>query len=114
MENQYGFVKIKAQQIVLGKKVRKLLANNGIHSVAAPGFEAPGVIVSYTNDSAIQNGKKFANQGLQIAAGVTLKCDEREDFQSFRLGLFGFDKLHNIEQTLANLEQALEKVFAPN
>jgi len=107
----YGFDKVKAEQLALGKKVRELLKNNGINSVAAPGFEAPGVVVSYTNDNAIQNGKKFVNQGLQIAAGVPLKCDEGDDFQTFRLGLFGLDKLHDIERTIANLAQAITNVF---
>ena len=107
----YGFDKVKAEQQVLGKKVRELLASKGINSVAAPGFEAPGVVVSYTNDSAIQNGKKFASQGLQIAAGVPLQCDEGDDFKTFRLGLFGLDKLHNIEQTVNHLTQALESIL---
>jgi len=107
----YGFDKVKAEQQELGNRVRKLLVSKGINSVAAPGFEAPGVVVSYTSDSGIQNGKKFINQGLQIAAGVPLKCDEGDGFQSFRLGLFGLDKLHNIEQTLATLEQAITNVF---
>lgn len=112
METQaYGFDKVKAEQQELGEKVRALLANNGIKSVAAPGFEAPGVIVSYTKDSGIQTGKKFAAQGLQIAAGVPLQCDEGENFQTFRLGLFGLDKLHNIERTVASLSQALSKVL---
>jgi len=107
----YGFDKVKAEQQELGIKVRKLLTSKGINSVAAPGFEAPGVVVSYTNDSAIQNGKKFAEQGLQIAAGVPLKCDEGDNFHTFRLGLFGLDKLHNIDRTVASLEQALANVL---
>jgi len=107
----YGFDKVKTEQQELGSRVRKLLASKGINSVAAQGFEAPGVVVSYTQDGDIKTGKKFAVQGLQIAAGVPLKCDEGEDFQTFRLGLFGLDKLHNIEQTLANLEQAMIEIF---
>jgi len=107
----YGFDKVKAEQQDLGIKVRQLLTSKGINSVAAPGFEAPGVVVSYTNDSAIQNGKKFAEQGLQIAAGVPLKCDEGDNFHTFRLGLFGLDKLHNIDRTVASLEQALANVL---
>jgi len=107
----YGFDKVKAEQQELGIKVRQLLTSKGINSVAAPGFEAPGVVVSYTNDSAIQNGKKFAEQGLQIAAGVPLKCDEGDNFHTFRLGLFGLDKLHNIDRTVASLEQALANVL---
>jgi len=104
----YGFDKVREEQLALGKRVRALLEARGITSVAAPGFQAPGVVVSYTDDSAIQNGKKFLLAGLQIAAGVPLQCDEGEDFQSFRLGLFGLDKLHNIDRTLASLEKALD------
>ena len=111
---EYGFEKVKTEQLALGKEVRNLLTSKGINSVAAPGFEAPGVVVSYTTDSAIQNGKKFVSQGLQIAAGVPLKCDEGDDFQTFRLGLFGLDKLHNIDRTLANLEKAMDEVFTAN
>ncbi|NQY63827.1 MAG: alanine--glyoxylate aminotransferase family protein [Alteromonadaceae bacterium] len=112
METQaYGFDKVKAEQLELGEKVRRLLASHGIKSVAAPGFESPGVVVSYTKDSGIQTGKKFAALGLQIAAGVPLQCDEGENFQTFRLGLFGLDKLHNIERTVASLSLALSKVL---
>jgi len=99
----------EAQQ-ELGKRVRALLAERGFASVAAPGFEAPGVVVAYTDDLEIHNGKKFAGVGLQIAAGVPLKCDEPADYRSFRLGLFGLDKLHNIDRTLENLEQALDSI----
>jgi len=107
----YGFDKVKAEQQELGDKVRALLASKGIKSVAARGFEAPGVVVGYTTDGGVQNGSKFAAQGLQIAAGVPLQCDEPEDYQAFRLGLFGLDKLHNIERTLATLEKALDQVI---
>jgi aspartate aminotransferase-like enzyme len=79
-------------------------------SVAAPGFQAPGVVVSYTDDADMQSGKKFARAGLQIAAGVPLQCDERPDFQSFRIGLFGLDKLHNPARTVKNLEDALDRL----
>ena len=91
---------------------RALLASKGFNSVAAEGFEAPGVVVCYTDDGQIKNGSKFAALGLQIAAGVPLQCDEPADFQTFRLGLFGLDKLGNIERTVATLEQALDKVLA--
>lgn len=103
----YGFNKVRDEQQLLGEKVRALLAAKGFKSVAAKGFEAPGVVVCYTNDANIQNGKKFLGQGLQIAAGIPLQCDEPEDFKTFRLGLFGLDKLHHIDRTIKNLEQAL-------
>lgn len=106
----YGFDKVRAEQQELGDRVRAMLVTKGYNSVAAPGFQAPGVVVSYTAESDIQNGKKFAAAGLQIAAGVPLQCDEPEDFQTFRLGLFGLDKLHNIDRTLSNLENALDQI----
>ena len=107
-----GFATVRSQQQELGERVRALLARKGFKSVAAPGFEAPGVVVCYTDDASIKNGSKFAAQGLQIAAGVPLQCDEPADFQTFRLGLFGLDKLGHIDRTVATLEQALEKVLA--
>ena len=107
-----GFAKVCEQQRELGRRVRALLAGKGFKSVAAEGFEAPGVVVCYTDDAQIKNGSKFAAQGLQIAAGVPLQCDEPADFQTFRLGLFGLDKLGNVERTVATLEQALDKVLA--
>lgn len=106
----YGFDNAKASQLELGDRVREVLADNGIKSVAGPGFEAPGVVVCYTDDPAIKSGGKFAEQGLQIAAGVPLQCDEGEDFQTFRLGLFGLDKLQNIDRTVASLETALRSI----
>jgi len=108
---EVGFDKLKQAQLELGTKVRKLLASKGIKSVAASGFEAPGVVVSYTKDADIQNGSKFGATGMQIAAGVPLQCDERDDYQTFRLGLFGLDKLQNIPRTIACLEAALDKVL---
>src|SRR3990167_8881227 len=107
-----GFAAVRNQQQELGDRVRALLASKGFKSVAAPGFEAPGVVVCYTTDASIKNGSKFAAQGLQIAAGVPLQCDEPADFQTFRLGLFGLDKLGNIQRTVATLELALDKVLA--
>ncbi|KNC85155.1 serine-glyoxylate transaminase [Sphaeroforma arctica JP610] len=104
---EYGFDKVKANQIELGKRVRTLLASKGFKSVAAEGFEAPGVVVCYTDDASIKNGSKFKAAGLQIAAGVPLACDEPADFQTFRLGLFGLDKLKNVDRTVSNLEEAL-------
>ena len=107
----YGFQKICDEQQQLGDRVRAMLAEKGIKSVAAAGFEAPGVVVCFTDDVGINNGSKFAALGLQIAAGVPLKCDEREDFKTFRLGLFGLDKLHNIDRTVETLEAALNKIL---
>jgi len=107
----YGFERVRAEQQELGDRVRALLAERGVQSVAAPGFEAPGVVVCYTDDPDIKSGSKFAHQGLQIAAGVPLKCDEPDDFQTFRLGLFGLDKLHNIDRSLASLDNALSRIL---
>lgn len=105
-----GFANVKAQQLELGQRVRQLLADKGYRSVAATGFEAPGVVVSYTADADIHTGKKFLAQGLQVAAGVPLQCDEPADYQTFRIGLFGLDKLANIDRTVAHLESALAQV----
>ena len=107
---RFGFDRVKANQIELGLKVRALLEAKGFVSVAAPGFQAPCVVVSYTEDPDIQNGKKFAAQGLQIAAGVPLQVDEPADFRTFRVGLFGLDKLENVERTVQNFATALDKV----
>lgn len=107
-----GFNNTKQWQIELGSRVRALLSERGIASVAAAGFEAPGVVVSYTTDAAFQNGSKFAAEGLQIAAGVPLQCDEPEGFQTFRLGLFGLDKLQNIDRTVESLRTTLNKLLA--
>jgi aspartate aminotransferase-like enzyme len=107
-----GFDRVRQQQQELGDRVRALLAARGFKSVAAEGFEAPGVVVCYTDDGQIKTGAKFAAVGLQIAAGVPLQCDEPADFQTFRLGLFGLDKLGNIGRTVMTLEQALDKVLA--
>ena len=104
----YGFAKVKQEQLELGKAVRALFKEKGFASVAAEGFEAPGVVVNYTSDDSIQNGKAFGAQGLQTAAGVPLMCDEPASFKTFRVGLFGLDKLHNIERTVSNLRKALE------
>lgn len=105
-----GFDKLKKQQIELGRRVRDLLSEKGFNSVAAKGFEAPGVVVSYTVDADIHTGKAFLAQGLQVAAGVPLQCDEPADYQTFRIGLFGLDKLANIDRTVAYLDEALAKV----
>ncbi|UNG16753.1 aminotransferase class V-fold PLP-dependent enzyme [Stutzerimonas zhaodongensis] len=108
----YGFETVRGQQLALGQRVRSLLAQKGFKSVAAPGFEAPGVVVCYTDDAGIKNGSKFAAQGLQIAAGVPLQCDEPADFQTFRMGLFGLEKLKNVDRTIDILQGALEQIVA--
>jgi aspartate aminotransferase-like enzyme len=105
-----GFDKVFDEQQELGDKVRALMASHGFKSLAADGYGAPGVVVCYTDDPDIHNGSKFAAAGLQTAAGVPLMCDEPEDFRTFRVGLFGLDKLHNIDRTVSNLEKALAQV----
>ena len=102
-----GLDKLKAAQQALGDRIRALMESKGHASVAAPGFQAPSVVVSYTDDAEIQNGKKFMAQGMQIAAGVPLQVDEPADFRTFRLGLFGLDKLTHLDRTVASLEAAL-------
>jgi aspartate aminotransferase-like enzyme len=106
----YGFAKVKAEQEDLGRKVRVLFEGRGLPSVAAEGFKAPGVVVSYTTDPDIQSGRKFLNEGLQTAAGVPLQCDEGPDFKTFRIGLFGLDKWHNVDRTVGNLKDALDRL----
>jgi aspartate aminotransferase-like enzyme len=107
----YGFEKVRAEQIELGTKVRALFERRGINSVAAEGFKAPGVVVSYTTDPDIQSSKKFLGQGLQTAGGVPLQCDEPADFMTFRVGLFGLEKLHNVDRTVAHLAAALDQIL---
>ena len=106
----YGFAKVKAEQEALGSKVRKLFESRGLPSVAAEGFKAPGVVVSYTTDPDIQYGKKFLAQGLQTAAGVPLQCDEGPDFKTFRVGLFGLEKWHQSDRTVGQLAAALDQI----
>ena len=106
----YGFERVRSEQWELGTRVRSLLARHGFRSVAADGFAAPGVVVSYTDDAGLHTGKAFIAEGVQSAAGVPLQCDEPADFKTFRLGLFGLDKLHHVERSVANLEAALAKV----
>ncbi len=105
-----GFDSLKERQWELGRKVRATLADHGFKSVAAQGYEAPGVVVCYTADDGIHSARKFIEQGLQTAAGVPLMCDEGPDFKSFRVGLFGLDKLDNVDRTVGNLERALENI----
>lgn len=105
-----GFANLKAKQVELGTKVRQLLESKGYQSVSAKGYQAPGVVVSYTKDPDIQSGKKFIALGLQTAAGVPLQCDERPDFRTFRIGLFGLEKLGHVDRTVGHLAGALEKI----
>jgi aspartate aminotransferase-like enzyme len=107
----FGFDNALQAQREQGRAVRRMLEQRGVRSVAAPGFQAPGVVVSYTDDPEIQNGRKFAAHGLQIAAGVPLQCDEGPDYRSFRLGLFGLDKLKDVPASLRRLEAAFEAVL---
>ena len=104
----YGFARVKQEQLELGQAVRTLSREKGFVSVAAEGFEAPGVVVCYTADDRLHNGSGFISHGLQTASGVPLMCDEPAGFKTFRIGLFGLDKLHNRERTVANLRAALE------
>jgi aspartate aminotransferase-like enzyme len=110
----YGFAKVKQEQQELGNQVRALLESRGFQSVAAMGYQAPGVVVSYTQDADIHNSKKFLALGLQTAAGVPLQCDEPKDFMTFRIGLFGLEKLHNPGRSVQHLALALDEMgYAP-
>ena len=106
-----GFEAAKAAQWALGRAVRGMLAAKGVASVAAEGFQAPGVVVSYTSDPDVQNGSKFRAEGLQIAAGVPLQVGEGPEFKTFRLGLFGLDKLKDVDATVARLKRAVDAVL---
>ena len=109
----YGFAKVREEQMALGQQVRALLESRGFPSVAAEGFKAPGVVVSYTTDAGIQSGKKFLEVGLQTASGVPLQCDEGPDFQTFRMGLFGLEKWHNVARTVGHVRTALDALRLP-
>jgi aspartate aminotransferase-like enzyme len=106
----YGFARVRAEQEELGRQVRALFESRGLPSVAAEGFKAPGVVVSYTTDPEIQSGRKFLAQGLQTAVGVPLQCDEGADFMTFRVGLFGLEKWHQVERTVGQLAAALDRI----
>jgi aspartate aminotransferase-like enzyme len=108
----FGFARAKAAQQDLGAKVRRMLASKGYPSVAAAGVEAPSVVVCYTDDPDVQSGRKLAGLGLQIAAGVPLQCDEPADFRTFRIGLFGLDKLRTVDRTVASLDTAFSHLTA--
>lgn len=107
----YGFSRLKEAQWNLGEGVRGMLAARQVASVAADGFGAPGVVVSYTDDPEIQNGRKFAAAGMQIAAGVPLQVGEGPAFRTFRLGLFGLDKLYDVPGTLGRLQAVVDRVL---
>ncbi|MBZ9566185.1 MULTISPECIES: aminotransferase class V-fold PLP-dependent enzyme [Modicisalibacter] len=104
----YGLERLRDAQWELGNRVRALLVERGLPSVAAEGFQAPGVVVSYTDDAGLAG--RFMAAGLQVAAGVPLMCDEGEDFRTFRIGLFGLDKLYDVERSVATLEKALDSL----
>ncbi len=107
---EYGFAKVREEQMELGRKVRELLQSRGFPSVAAEGYKAPGVVVSYTTDAEIQSGRAFLKVGLQTASGVPLQCDEGPDFKTFRIGLFGLDKWHDSDRSVAHLSKALDDI----
>ncbi len=108
----YGYEKVREEQLSLGREVRALMVRHGYPSVAAEGFQAPGVVVSYTTDPDIQNSKKFLALGLQTAAGVPLQCDEPADFRTFRVGLFGLEKWHHVSRSVQHLASALDAIDA--
>lgn len=110
----FGLERAREAQFELGRRVRALLADMGFSSVAAAGFEAPGVVVCYTDDPALQNGSRLSAEGTQIAAGVPLACDEPADFRTFRIGLFGLDKLADVDATVARLQSAFERALENN
>ncbi|MEO7151860.1 MAG: alanine--glyoxylate aminotransferase family protein, partial [Burkholderiaceae bacterium] len=105
-----GFERLRAQQFELGRRVRGLMTARGLRSVAADGFQAPGVVVSYTDHDGLHTGQAFLDAGLQTAAGVPLQCDEPADFKTFRIGLFGIDKLQHVERSVTTLEAALDRI----
>ena len=107
---EYGFAKVREEQMELGRKVRELLQSRGFPSVADEGYKAPGVVVSYTTDAEIQSGRAFLKVGLQTASGVPLQCDEGPDFKTFRVGLFGLDKWHDSDRSVAHLSKALDDI----
>jgi aspartate aminotransferase-like enzyme len=109
---EVGFAKLSDAQWELGNRVRKVMEDKGVESVAAEGFKAPGVVVAYTERDDMHKGSAFAEAGLQIAAGVPLKVGEPENFKTFRLGLFGLDKLTDIDGAVTRFETALDKVLA--
>lgn len=108
----FGFAKLRDQQQQIGQRVRAMFARHGIRSVAAEGFQAPGVVVSFTDDDGLHSARAFIAEGLQTASGVPLMCDEGADFKTFRVGLFGLEKLDHVDRSVANLEQALVRILS--
>jgi aspartate aminotransferase-like enzyme len=108
----YGFAKLRDEQMQIGQRVRAMFASHGIKSVAAEGFQAPGVVVSFTDEDGLHSAKAFIAEGLQTASGVPLMCDEAADFKTFRVGLFGLEKLDHVDRSVASLEQALVRILA--
>jgi aspartate aminotransferase-like enzyme len=108
---EYGFDRLKEAQWRLGDSVRAMMAAKGIKPVAADGFGAPGVVVSYTDNPDVKSGKVFAAEGMQIASGVPLQVGEPDGFSTFRLGLFGLDKLYDVDGTLERLKAVVDKVL---
>ena len=106
----FGLAEACRRQHELGSRIRELLVGHGFPSVAAEGFQAPGVVVSYTDDDGISSGRKLADVGVQIAGSVPLQCDEPADFRTFRVGLFGLDKLVNVDRTVQTLRAALDRI----
>jgi aspartate aminotransferase-like enzyme len=106
-----GFEKLRAAQFELGRRVRALFEGKGMRCVAAEQYQAPGVIVVYTDNDALHSARAFAAQGLQTASGVPLMCDEAADFKTFRVGLFGLDKLYDIDTSVRNLATALDRIL---
>lgn len=106
-----GFDVLKQRQQLLGERIRAVLAQRNVQSVAAEEFAAPGVVVCFTDDDNISNTKKFIAEGVQIAGGVPLKVDEPASYKSFRIGLFGLDKLEDIDRSVDLFTQALDKVL---
>ncbi len=103
----FGLTNAMQSQQLLGDRIRAVLIDNGFVSVAAAGFLAPGVVVSYTDNTAIHNGSAFGKLGMQIAAGVPLMCGEGDNFKTFRIGLFGLDKLSDVDRTVNAFETAV-------
>lgn len=108
----HGFDTVKAAQQELGQRIRQLMDDAGFVSVAAKGFQAPGVAVYFTDEPTLHNGSAFAAEGMQIAAGVPLQIGEPEGYQSFRIGLFGIDKLNDVDAAVSRFETVLNKVMA--
>lgn len=106
----FGFSRAKEAQIELGTKLRQIMEQRGYKSLAADGFKSPSVIVSHTQRDDMKNGAAFAAEGVQIAAGVPLECGESAAFKTFRIGLFGLDKLADIEGTITDFTHVLDRV----